>query len=282
MNDDLLSPITDEQRADYERDGVVCIRNQFDGEWIDRMRIACERDMAASEGRVTEVANEDGDATFYSKVFMWRDDDDFRDYVFNSPAARIAAELMGVDAVRFYYDQLFIKTPGASAPTPWHHDLPYWPFRGNHIASVWLALTPVTQESSGVVYLAGSHKWGKFYRATTIDEDPRLTDPDLEVCPDFHREFDNPDYTFLCWDMEPGDVLVHHPLTVHGSGANRSSTRGRIGLSVRYMGGDAVWDPRQYVMIVEVSEHLEAGKFPADDTVFPPAWSRAMNEEGRI
>lgn len=275
MNDDLLSPITDQQRADYERDGVVCIRGQFDQEWIDRMRAACERDMAASEGRVREIENEDGDATFYSKVFMWRDDTDFKDYIFSSPAARIAAELMGVDAVRFYYDQLFIKTPGASAPTQWHQDLPFWPFRGNHIASVWLALTPVTQESSGVVYIAGSHKWDKFYRATTPDEDPRFTDPDLEVCPDFHQEFDNPDYKFLSWDLEPGDVLVHHPLTVHGAGGNRSASQGRIGLSVRYLGGDAVWDPRKYVMMVEGTEHLEAGKFPADDNVFPPAWSRA-------
>lgn len=275
MNRDLLQAISDEDRAAYERDGAVCIRGQFDAEWIERMRAACERDMAAAQGRVRDVTDDDGSGRFYSKVFMWRDDPDFKDYIFDSPCARIGADLMGLDEVWFFYDQLFIKTPGSSAPTHWHQDLPFWPFRGNHIASVWLALTPVTQDSSGVVYIAGSHKWGKFYRAATPDGDTRFSDMSLELCPDFHNEFENPDYKFLSWDLEPGDVLVHHPLTVHGAGGNNSDSQGRIGLSCRYMGGDAVWDPRDHVMVIEGAEQLEAGKFPADDKVFPLAWERA-------
>ena len=80
--------------------------------------------------------------------------------VAGSPAAEIAARLMGVPDVRYFYDQLFIKEPGTQAPTDWHHGLPFWPFKGNHIASVWIALTPVNQENSGLVYVAGSHNWG--------------------------------------------------------------------------------------------------------------------------
>ena len=239
------------------------------------MHAACERDMAASQGRFREIKNDDGSGNFYSKVFMWRDDTEFRDYIFESPAARIAAGVMGLDEVRFFYDQMFIKTPGSSAPTQWHQDLPFWPFQGNDIASVWLALTPVTLESSGVVYVAGSHKWGKFYRAVTPDNDPRFTDTSLEECPDFHHEFDNPDYRFLNWDLEPGDVVVHHPLTVHGAGGNKSESQGRIGLSCRFFGGDTVWDPREKVLVIADTEQLEPGKLPQDDEVFPVAWRRA-------
>ncbi len=275
LNQASLHTVTDEQRVAYERDGVVCIRGQFDQEWIDRMRTACERDMAEAKGRMAEILDEGGSGRFYFKVFMWQDDDDFRDYVFNSPAPQIAADVMGLDEVRFFYDQLWIKTPGTSAPTNWHQDLPFWPLRGNHIASVWLALTPVTRETSGIVYIAGSHKWGKFYRAIAPNGDARFADPDHEECPAYHDEFGNPDYSFLSWDMAPGDVLIHHPLTVHGAGGNKSQSQGRIGLSCRYMGGDAIWDPREHVMPFAGTEDLKSGEFPADDKVFPVAWKRA-------
>lgn len=274
MNRHLIKQITTEEKAAYDRDGVVCIRGQFDEEWIIRMRNACTNDMAESKGRVREVYDEEGPGHFYGKVFMGRDDHNFRTYNFESPAAQIAAEIMDLDNVRFFYDQLFIKTPGTKAPTPWHHDLPYWPFRGNHIASVWLALTPVDQETSGVVYIAGSHKWGKFYRAVTPDQDTKFSADSLEECPEFHKEFHNPEYKFLSWDMKPGDVLVHHPLTVHGSGRNQSATQTRIGLSCRYIGGDAVWDPRDHVMVIDDTEHLQAGVLPTDDKIFPVAWQK--------
>jgi hypothetical protein len=66
MNRDLLHPISDEDRAAYERDGAVCIRGQFDAEWIEHMRTACERDMTAAQGRVRDVTDEDGSGRFYS------------------------------------------------------------------------------------------------------------------------------------------------------------------------------------------------------------------------
>ena len=40
MNRDLLYPITKQQIQQYEDDGVVCIRGQFDRDWIDRMLAA--------------------------------------------------------------------------------------------------------------------------------------------------------------------------------------------------------------------------------------------------
>ena len=99
-----------------------------------------------------------------SSSHMARTSPGFMGIVANSPAAEIAARLMGVPDVRYFYDQLFIKEPGTTAPTDWHHDLPFWPFDGNDIASVWIALTPVNRDNSGLVYVAGSHKWDTLYR----------------------------------------------------------------------------------------------------------------------
>jgi len=188
---------------------------------------------------------------------------------------------MRVDQVRFWYDQLFIKEPRTQAPTQWHHDLPFWPLDGNHVASVWLALTPVTKETSGLVYVAGSHKWGKLYRPEPAIPREGFAYPEaaaLEACPQFHKMFESPDYRFLAWDLEPGDCLVHHPLTVHGAGVNASSDRRRVALSCRFFGGDVTWHgPRtQFSIPGSEGKTYEIGAFPADDSVFPVVWQSSV------
>ena len=45
-------------------------------------------------------------------------------------------------------------------------------------------------------------------------------------------------------EVEPGDVIIHHPLTLHYSTGNASATGRRRGLALRYVGEDATWDAR--------------------------------------
>ena len=271
MNKRPLGRIGAADRAAYEADGVVCLRGMFDRDWVERMYAAVDRAMATPGDRTREHTKAGAPGRFYARTFMWRWDRDFRDFIFESPAAEIAGCLMGVDEVRFFYDQIFVKEPGTREVTYWHHDMPYWPMRGGHIASLWLALTPVTRATSGVEYIAGSHKWGKFYRAITPDRNPNLMDESLEECPDFGLRRDDPSLRFLSWEMEPGDVLVHHPLTVHGAGGNPTADRRRLALSTRYLGQDARWDPRPATMKVDGTEGLRAGQRPVSD-VFPVLW----------
>jgi ectoine hydroxylase-related dioxygenase (phytanoyl-CoA dioxygenase family) len=274
MNRSPLRPITEAEIRAYEADGVVCLRGLFDRDWVRRMHDASLRFMASGAGRKRVVQKPGETARFYSNVFMCAMDPDFKAFRDESPAAEIAATLMRVDAVRFWYDQLFIKEPGTSAPTQWHHDLPYWPFRGTHLASVWVAFTHARRETSGVEYLLGSHKWGKFYRPVTPDEDPAFADPALEPCPDWSKRRGEPDLRFQCWDLEPGDAVCHHPLTVHGAAGNASATERRIGLSIRFLGDDVAWDPRPYTVKIPVPPKVPNGAYPADDAVFPVIWRR--------
>jgi ectoine hydroxylase-related dioxygenase (phytanoyl-CoA dioxygenase family) len=274
MNRRPLNRVTEEDVRRYEEDGVVCLRNMVDRDWVERMYDASMRWMDSDVGRVAR--NPDGTGRFKINTFMCRSDEDFRAFRDESPVAEIGAALMRVDEVRFWYDQLFVKAAKTSAITHWHHDLPYWPFRGSHLVSLWVAFTPVTRATSGVEYIAGSHKWNKFYRAVTPDEDPAFTDHTLEACPNFddaaHRN--DPKLRYLSWDLEPGDIVCHHPLTVHGAGGNESTTKPRVGLSIRFMGEDVTWAPRDNVIKLAVPPKVAAGDFPADDEVFPVTWRK--------
>jgi ectoine hydroxylase-related dioxygenase (phytanoyl-CoA dioxygenase family) len=263
--------VTEEDRRLYEQDGVVCLRGVIDRSWVDRVYAAIDRVMADPGKRSREAVKPGGRGRFHVNSFVSRWDDDFRDFVLHSPCAEIAGQLMNADGVRFFYDQIFVKEPGTEAPTQWHHDLPYWPVQGEQIASVWLALTPVTKATSGVQYAAGSHRWGKSYRAITPDEDPRFTTAH-EACPDFSANPD-PNVRLLSWDMEPGDVLVHHPLTAHGAGGNTSNNQRRLAISTRYMGAGVTWDPRPTTMTIPDAGAPEKGD-PVTGDCFPVVWHR--------
>jgi ectoine hydroxylase-related dioxygenase (phytanoyl-CoA dioxygenase family) len=254
MTKDLIS---EAEIAAFEADGAVCIRGLFDDEWIERMqdaieRVKCERDVPG----------------YFSDTFLWERDDDFRAFVFHSPAAQIARELMRSRSSRFYFDHLFVKEPGTQKASPWHHDLPYWPVEGEQVCSVWLALDYVTKASSGLEYVAGSHRWGRRFRPESFggSRTPIEGRPEYETIPDVENNRDR--YRFLNWDMEPGDCLVHHALTVHGASGNTSLHHRRRALATRWVGDDATYAPEasSYEPLKDASlapgDPLNSPKFP--------------------
>ena len=264
MNKHPLRPVTKDDVARFREDGAICVRNVFDREWCERMNGAVERLLLNPGNRAREATKAGDPGRFHMNVFMWRWDPDFRDFALHSPLPELAASLMEQDRVSLFYDQAFIKEPGTREVTQWHQDLPYWPALGNDIVSLWVALTPVTVAGSGVEYVAGSHRWGKFYQAITPDKDAKFTE--LK---------DDPKYRFISWDCDAGDVICHHPLTVHGAGANPLTSR-RSAISIRYAGRDARWDPRPNVMKCEgdPDARLKTGDPLVLDGVFPIAWER--------
>ena len=263
----------------YRRDGVVCIRSVIDPDLAATMRDAsvalmsreqhAYADTLGQKTRMGDTATVDEEpGRFFGGVFMSEESQPFRDFVMNSALPEAAAMLMGSKVARFFYDQLFIKEPGTVSPTLWHHDMPFWPLTGSDLISCWVALTPATKESSGLEYVAGSQHWNKFYQATA----DQVRDETMEPAPDFSDPANRPGHRFLSWDMEPGDVLFHHPLAVHGAGGNRSQAQRRIGLSIRYIGDDAQWAPRAKAMRLPRDPKVSPGDYPDDNEAFPIAW----------
>ena len=111
MNRNPLRPVTDADIRAYEADGVVCLKGMFDREWTDRMREASIRFMESGAGRKRIVQRPGETARFYSNVFMCALDPNFMAFRNESPCGQIAAALMRVPRVRFWYDQIFIKEP---------------------------------------------------------------------------------------------------------------------------------------------------------------------------
>ena len=80
--------ITDADVAAYDRDGVVCLRAQFDPSWVERLRAAVERDLAAPGPNATNFAEGSSAGRFFGDMYMWQPDPEFRAAALELPCSR--------------------------------------------------------------------------------------------------------------------------------------------------------------------------------------------------
>jgi hypothetical protein len=278
MPDAPLRSLTASEIATYDRDGVLCARGLFPPEWILRMGKAVDRIVASPTffGNVVSMKDE----AFSGDLFVWKTDDDFRDWVYESPAAEIAQQVLRSKQVRHFYDQLFVKPPGCHVPTPWHHDVTFWPVdvECRSLCSIWITFDEVDRESSGLEFVRGSHRWPTRFKAVTPDHDPYMMDSSFDDPPDIdaHRE----DYDLFCPDMEAGDCLVFDAHVVHGSSSNHSTARSRRAFSTRWAGEGVVFEDRHATMPLLWDHGLSTGDALAGP-LFPQVLPHPIQEEGR-
>jgi len=153
------------------------------------------------------------------------------------PLPEILSALTGSRTINFYSDQLFYKGPGSLVKTPFHQDKPYFLVDGGDVAVAWVPVDRVDAENGAMGYVKGSHLWGKTFKPSDFRTDTG-TFPEVGGI-DF-TGLDTLDHSLLessaitYFDAEPGDVIVHHWATLHGSRGNVSATRVRRAASVRY------------------------------------------------
>lgn len=306
MNRTPLNPVTETHMAAYKEQGVVCLRQMFDMDWIQRLLAAWERvqvqltqvgeaqllpsvytktdplleaEMRASAARRSAMDGNPSKSKMNSAKYMHKWDPDFKAFALESPAGALVGEVLQANHVRFFWDQMFEKRAGGDLDTYWHTDQASWPTRGEQLPSLWMPLTPVSEDQS-LEYIAGSHAdrseyWGRAWNAQNLDKLGQRPLDRLEFI-DFEKRRSEPDLKFLKWAMEPGDVMIFHPRLYHGGGPNRNPHRERIALSTRWFGDDVVWNPRPGDVNVPGLPHdrMRVGEAPNDDNLFPIVWQR--------
>ncbi|MFQ6331501.1 phytanoyl-CoA dioxygenase family protein (plasmid) [Nocardia sp. CWNU-33] len=264
----LIRPITDDEREVFKRDGAAVVRGIIPLEWIDYIRAGVIRLMERSDSS-SQTYSPASEPRFFGQSFPWLLDDVFKDWALHGPLVDLACQVMPqARSLNFFYDQIFAKEPHATATAPYHQDAPYLPLKGSQILRIWTPLDPVTQDSGAVHYLKGSHRWGIIYH-------PRGYKTVSEYQPDFERDYD--DYDWLVGESTPGDVLLHDPRVVHGSGGNHTSLFRRA-LTTIYTGDRVTWNPGPASMFnnKEQTGHIRVPRLtpggPVDSELFPRVW----------
>lgn len=217
----------------YNTDGVVLIKGLFSS-YIETLRVGIERNMAAPGPYASENTTTGESGRFFDDYCNWMRISEFEDAIRHSPAAAVAADLMGSNTVKIFHDHVLIKEPGTSKATPWHQDSPYYFIDGMQNVSFWSPLDVVRGNSLRCV--AGSHKWDKPVLPTRW-----LTHTNFYPDTSTYMPVPDPDQENMLikeWDMEPGDAVAFNFKTLHGANGNATATRRRA-FSLRLLGDDA-------------------------------------------
>lgn len=141
---DPRAAISDADIDQLNEEGAIVLRGILAPEWIEVLREAAEANLSNPGPLCDEHSAAQGTAgRFHDDQFLWRRHPEFAEYVLRSGAGALAARAMRSSTAHIFYDQLFVKEPGTTAPTPWHNDTSYWHMEGQQICSIWLALDDV-------------------------------------------------------------------------------------------------------------------------------------------
>ena len=267
-------------KAAFVRDGVTKVPGAVDAEWVERIQQDAQRQLDDPGPWVTDTNPGASQDRLFTTRYRWQHEPTIRDFVFQSPIAEMAASLTDSSSMRFYFDHLLVKEPLTSAPTPWHQDIPYWPFLGRKIVSAWVAASRSRVSESSLEFVKGSHRWDSYFAPESFDGEGGWTDeskgepmPDIEAA---RRSGDCP-YEIVGFDVEPGDAIFFSAWIVHGAPANAGTER-RVALSTRWLGDDAAWFPHTGCdpTITQADTTAVPGRYPADDDRFPLVYGRSL------
>jgi ectoine hydroxylase-related dioxygenase (phytanoyl-CoA dioxygenase family) len=194
--------LTEEQVAQFDRDGYLVLEQRIDAALLGRLRAASERWMADGQARGPVPGGDWLFAERPSGTVMWR-----VDYLHDKGEAAslellgsravlgIAESLAGPDFVPTY-ESMVIKAEGDGAPVPWHQDAVH--ARRHRLFNVDVYLDDSRSGAGALHVIPGSQ--GRRTDACALAEEHGWALPGAVEVP-----------------MRAGDVLVHDDMIVHGS-----------------------------------------------------------------
>lgn len=199
-------------KADYESQGFAYVRSMFTPE--DLAPLAGALDNGAAPGGFFVIDSQGGKQELSVWLHLGRDLIGVIPRL--EPVVELAAGVIG-GPVYHWHSKLSWKRPNTTSLWDWHQDYGFWADEGvarPDMCTIAIALGPVKESNGCMRLVRGSHHLGTLDVVgvgQSMGSDPAaveaaLTSHSIELC-----------------ELDPGDVVVFHSNTLHGSGPNEST-----------------------------------------------------------
>ncbi|MEU8223233.1 phytanoyl-CoA dioxygenase family protein [Kribbella sp. NPDC048915] len=213
--------------ADFNRDGFAHLSGVLSPETIAKYEPTITSEVIRLNTQHLPLEKRDT----YGKAFLqvtnlWQQNDLVKELVFSRRLAGIAAQLLGVHAVRLYHDQALYKEPGGGI-TPWHADQYYWPLSSDRCVTVWLPLQETPREMGPLAFARGSHNFA-------FGRDLPISDESEE---ELKKAVARQNFEEVVEPFALGDASFHRGWTFHHAGPNHAAEPRRV-MTIIYLDAD--------------------------------------------
>ena len=224
-------------KKSFSEDGYIFLPGFLSKEEMqilkDRLKIFIENGLKSMEPNHYFYEDANDPTTLKQMQDLEKYDEWFAAMSLNEKFAGLASALLGeeVDCKTVEY---FNKPPRIGKATPPHQDGYYFMIQPQQAVTMWLALEEVDEANGCVKYVKGSHKkeMRRHGRTTTLGFSQGIVD--FPTPEDLQNE--------VAFPANPGDLLVHHSLTIHRAGPNTTADRTRKAMGLIYFGKSAKED----------------------------------------
>ncbi len=215
-------PVTDDQVRFFQANGFIKLKDVLSPGAVKRLR---QELVALLEGDFKVTLDGGAKDRFLSLEMVWLSHALVRAFVLSPRIAKICADLLGVDRVRLYHDNVLSKEPGCGR-TPWHFDDHHFPLATHDVVTAWIPAQPIPRAMGPLAF------------ARPIDVHRLVADvPFNKVDTSYDRHvaqvFEDRGVEIEDGPFALGEVSFHHNLSFHAAAGNRTD-RSRIVLANTY------------------------------------------------
>ncbi len=245
-----------ELRETFQEAGYVVIPQFLKSKEVQEVRQNLNRfihEVAPTLPREEVYYEDRGDHSTIKQIPRLQVHDEYFHQWHDQGRCRDLAEVLLDGPVLPWTMQYFNKPPGIGEPTPAHQDGYYFKLTPCEGVTMWLALEDVDEENGCIRYIQGSNRRGMRPHGSTdtLGFSQGITD---------YCDTDTANEVVL--PAGPGDLIVHHALTIHRADGNRSAKRTRQALGFIYFAEHAKEDveAQQAYQDRLAQERIKAGK----------------------
>lgn len=206
--------LTDQQLADFDRDGFIIVRNLLDREEVELLGNIARADHALPQEAGSRADGEGGAV----KLVVRNDVPTDTIYGAIVRGERIVGPMEQLlrDEVYHYHHKMILKEARVGGAWAWHQDYGYWYNNGclfPDLASCMIAVDRATKQNGCLQVLRGSHQMGRVDHIKVGDQ----TGADPERVEAARQRLE-----LVYCELDPGSAIFFHGNLLHRSDQNKS------------------------------------------------------------